>query len=190
MSEAALGSTPAQTVGPYLAIVLPWPDGPDVVSPATPDAITVTGRLTDGAGEPVPDGLLEIWQADPAGRFAHPDDPRGPATWPGFRGFGRCATDADGRFGFRTLKPGPLPDGDGGTEAPHLNVSVFARGLLSRVVTRVYFPDETAANAVDPVLVAVGPERAARLIARPGPDGGLVFDLRLQGAQETPFFDV
>lgn len=190
MTERAAGSTPSQTVGPYLSIVLPWPDGPDVVAPGTPGAIVLTGRLSDGAGAPVPDGLIEVWQADPAGRFAHPDDPRGPASWPGFRGFGRCATDAEGRFAFRTLKPGPLPAGDGDVEAPHLNVSVFARGLLARVVTRVYFPDETAANALDPVLAMVSPERSGRLVARPGPAGSLVFDVRLQGALETPFFDV
>lgn len=189
MSDAR-GATPSQTVGPYLAIVLPWPDGPAVVAPGTAGAITLSGRLTDGAGEVVPDGLIEVWQADPAGRFDHPDDPRGRVDRPGFRGFGRCPTDAEGRFAFRTLKPGPLPDADGGLEAPHLDVSVFARGLLTRVVTRVYFPDEGPANAVDPVLMAVGPERAGRLVARAGTDGGLVFDIRLQGFGETPFFDV
>ncbi|TAM87544.1 MAG: protocatechuate 3,4-dioxygenase subunit alpha, partial [Jatrophihabitans sp.] len=105
-----LGCTPSQTIGPFLSITLPWPDGPDVVPDATAGAIRIVGRLTDGAGEPVPDGLVEIWQADPAGRFAHPDDPRGPAP-AGFRGFGRCPTDADGAFWFRTLKPGALPAG-------------------------------------------------------------------------------
>jgi protocatechuate 3,4-dioxygenase alpha subunit len=182
-----LGCTPSQTVGPYLSMVLPWPDGPDVVPEGTPGAITITGRLTDGAGEPVPDGLIETWQADTQGRFAHPVDPRGPAA-PGFRGFGRCPTDADGRFWFRTLKPGPLPAGDGATEAPHIDVSVFARGMLNRLVTRIYFPDEGEANAADPVLAELDEAERAQLIARAEADGTLRFDIALQGEAETPFF--
>ena len=189
--------TPSQTVGPFLAIGLPWPDGPYVVPDGTPGAITISGRVLDGAGEPVPDALIETWQADPDGRFAHPDDPRdkpgSTAAGPGFRGFGRCPTDAAGRYRIVTLRPGALPCPDGGTEAPHLDVSVFARGLLDRVVTRIYFPDETAANAADPVLSAIDPARAATLIAAAGPGGGagqLRFDIRLQGGRETVFFDL
>jgi len=182
-----LGCTPSQTVGPFLSIVLPWPDGPDVVPDGTPGAITITGRLVDGAGEPVPDGLIETWQADSHGRFAHPDDPRGPVA-PGFRGFGRCPTDTDGRFWFRTLKPGPLPAEDGTVEAPHIDVSVFARGLLNRLVTRIYFPDEQEANEADPVLRTLEPERRSLLLLRPESDGTLRFDVRLQGETETPFF--
>lgn len=181
-------TTPSQTVGPYLALALPWRDGPDVVTGTTAGAIRIDGRLTDGAGEPVPDGLVEIWQADPDGRFDHPDDPRGPVA-SGFRGFGRSATDADGAFWFRTVKPGPLPTPDGGVEAPHLDVSVFARGLLHRVVTRLYFPDEPAANAADPVLSALDPADRALLTAVADGDG-LRFDIRLQGDGETPFFAV
>ncbi len=184
-----LGSTPSQTVGPYLAIVLPWTDGPDVVAPGSPGRITINGRLTDGAGESVPDGLIEVWQADPQGRFDHPDDPRGAARHDGFRGFGRCPTDADGRFHFHTVKPGPLPDGADGTEAPHLDVSVFARGLLHRLVTRIYFPDETA-NAGDAVLGTLSPDERGRLIADAQDDGTLRFDIRLQGEDETPFFQI
>ena len=180
-------STPSQTVGPFLAIVLPWPDGPDVVPAGAPGAITITGRLVDGAGDPVPDGLIETWQADPDGRFGHPDDPRGPAET-AFRGFGRCPTDADGRYWIRTVKPGPLPAEDGATEAPHLDVSVFARGLLNRLVTRIYFADEERANAVDPVLSTLEPDERSRLIAQPQPDGTLRFDIQLQGTSETPFF--
>jgi protocatechuate 3,4-dioxygenase alpha subunit len=171
-------------------LVLPWPDGADAVAPGAPGAVTISGRLTDGAGDPVPDGLIEIWQADPDGRFDHPDDPRGAHSYPGFRGFGRCPTDADGHFTFRTLKPGALPDGRGGLEAPHVNVSVFARGLLNRVVTRLYFPDEPAANAADPVLHALDPETVRRLTAAAQPDGSLRFDIRLQGDGETPFFEI
>ena len=184
--------TPSQTVGPFLAIGLPWPDGPFVVPEGTAGAITITGRVFDGAGDPVPDALVETWQADPEGRFAHPDDPRG-AVGLGFRGFGRCPTGPDGSYRIVTLKPGPLPSPDGGTEAPHLDVSVFARGLLDRVVTRIYFPGEEQANETDPVLASIGdPARRATLIAAadPGGPGRLVFDIRLQGDQETVFFDV
>jgi protocatechuate 3,4-dioxygenase alpha subunit len=178
--------TPSQTVGPFLHIGLSWSDGPDVVPAGTPGAVTIAGRVLDGAGEPVPDGLVETWQADPDGRFAHPDDPRG-KTAEGFRGFGRCATDADGWYAIRTLKPGPLPTPDGRTEAPHLDVSVFARGLLDRLVARIYFPDEPA-NEDDPVLASIGdPARRATLIAASTMDG-YRFDIHLQGEHETVFF--
>ena len=190
MSER-LGCTPSQTVGPYLHIVLPWPDGPFVVPEGTSGAFWVTGRLLDGAGEPIPDGLIETWQADPAGRFDHPDDPRGEAkpAIPGFRGFGRSATGANGEFGILTVKPGPVPAEDGRTQAPHIDVSVFSRGLLNRVVTRIYFPDEAAANEADPVLAAIDdPRLRSTLVASPGDDGGLTFDIYLQGAHETAFF--
>jgi protocatechuate 3,4-dioxygenase, alpha subunit len=184
-----LPETPSQTIGPFFAVGLPWPDGPDVVAEGTPGAIWIGGRVTDGAGDPVPDALVETWQADPAGRFAHPDDPRGSAT-AGFRGFGRCATDPQGRWAVRTLKPGPLPTPDGAVEAPHLNVSVFARGLLKRLVTRIYFPDEPDANAADPLLASIAdPQVRARLVATPDGDR-LRFDIRLQGDQETPFLAI
>jgi protocatechuate 3,4-dioxygenase alpha subunit len=191
MSER-LGLTPSQTVGPFLHIGLPWPDGPDVVPDGTPGSVMISGRVTDGAGEPVPDALVETWQADPAGRFFHPDDPRGAAmsAVAGFRGFGRSDTDADGRFWIRTVKPGPLPTPDGAVEAPHLTVSVFARGLLTQVVTRIYFGDEPSANAADPVLSGIRePDRRASLVAEPA-EGGYRFDIHLQGDHETVFFDV
>jgi protocatechuate 3,4-dioxygenase, alpha subunit len=184
-----LPQTPSQTIGPFFAVGLPWPDGPDVVAAGTPGAVLIAGRVTDGAGDPVPDALVETWQADPAGRFAHPDDPRGPGA-AGFRGFGRCATDAEGRWAIRTLKPGPLPARDGGVEAPHLDVSVFARGLLHRVVTRIYFPDEPEANAADPLLGSIAdPAARARLVAVAEGDR-LRFDIHLQGDKETPFFAI
>ncbi len=206
--------TPSQTVGPFFAMRLPWPDGPFVVPEGTMGAITILGRLFDGAGNTIPDGLIETWQADPDGRFAHPDDPRGPSPsgYRSFRGFGRCPTAPDGSYRIVTVKPGPLPDplargdagagggagncaGNGAAEAPHLDVSVFARGLLDRVVTRMYFPDETEANAADPVLSSINErDRRASLIAvpEPGPAGGslLRFDIYLQGDRETVFFDV
>jgi protocatechuate 3,4-dioxygenase alpha subunit len=184
-----LPPTPSQTIGPFFAVGLPWADGSDVVAEDTPGAVRIGGRVLDGAGDPVPDALVETWQADPHGRFAHPDDPRGPGG-SGFRGFGRCATDAQGRWAVVTVKPGPLPAPDGGTEAPHLDVSVFARGLLHRLVTRVYFPDEPDANATDPLLASIqDPAARARLVAAPDGDG-LRFDIHLQGDRETPFLAI
>jgi protocatechuate 3,4-dioxygenase alpha subunit len=184
--------TPSQTVGPYFSMRLPWPEGPYVVPAGTPGAVTIYGRLIDGAGDPVPDGLIETWQASPDGRFAHPDDPRGPVPDgdTGFRGFGRCPTGHDGTYKIVTLKPGPLPSGDGRAEAPHIDVSVFARGMLDRTVTRVYFPDEQAANAADPVLQTVPAARRATLIAVPAGENQLRFDIRIQGDGETVFFDL
>jgi protocatechuate 3,4-dioxygenase, alpha subunit len=178
--------TPSQTVGPFLHLGLPWPDGPHVVPEGTPGAIRIAGLVIDGGGMPVPDAIVETWQADPDGRFAHPDDPRG-AQQPvvaGFRGFGRCPTDAQGRYEILTLKPGPLPD-----EAPHIDVSIFARGLLDRLVTRIYFPDEAEANAADPVLNAVDEARRSTLVATRDGDR-LRFDIHLQGEHETVFFAV
>jgi protocatechuate 3,4-dioxygenase alpha subunit len=181
--------TPSQTIGPFFGVGLCWPDGPEVVAEGTPGAILVGGRVVDGAGDPVPDALVETWQADPDGRFAHPDDPSG-STRSGFRGFGRCPTDTEGRWAIRTLKPGPLPTPDGGAEAPHIDVSVFARGLLNRLVTRIYFPDEAAANATDPVLASIpDPAARARLVARAEGEQ-LFFDIRLQGERETPFLAI
>jgi protocatechuate 3,4-dioxygenase, alpha subunit len=184
--------TPSQTVGPYFAMRLPWPEGPFVVPEGTEGAITIIGRVYDGAGNAIPDAMVETWQADPDGHFAHPDDPRGPAPkgYHGFRGFGRCETAPDGSYTIVTLKPGPLPTPEGETEAPHLDVSVFARGMLDRVVTRLYFPDETSANEADPVLATVPADRRGTLIGLPDGDGRLRWDIHLQGERETVFFDV
>jgi protocatechuate 3,4-dioxygenase, alpha subunit len=177
--------TPAQTVGPFLSLGLAWPDGACVVDPSTPGAIRVGGRLLDGNGDAVVDGLIETWQAGPDGRFPQPGEAPGDPS--GFRGFGRCLTDATGAWEVVTLKPASLPAPGGATEAPHLDVSVFARGLLHRLVTRIYFSDEEAANAGDPVLRAL-PDDAARatLVARAG--GGYRIDIHLQGPHETVFF--
>jgi protocatechuate 3,4-dioxygenase alpha subunit len=181
-------ATPSQTVGPFFSHALPWPDGPYVVPAGTQGAVWLRGTVLDGAGEPVPDALLETWQADPGGRFDHPDDPRG-GTAGGFRGFGRSPTDADGRWAILTLKPGQVPAPDGRRQAPHVALSVFARGLLDRLVTRVYFADEPDANAADPVLAALPAPARATLLAQPTSDG-YRFDVRLQGEQETTFFDI
>jgi protocatechuate 3,4-dioxygenase, alpha subunit len=188
--------TPSQTAGPFLAIGLPWADGPYVVPEGTPGAIAIEGTVRDGAGAPVPDALLETWQAAPDGSFAHPfaqpDDPGGPRA-SGFRGFGRCLTGAAGEFRVITLRPGVVPGPGGGIQAPHVDASVFARGLLERLVTRIYFPDEPAANSSDRVLRSIAdPARRATLIAaaRDGRPGEFRFDIRLQGERETVFFEV
>jgi protocatechuate 3,4-dioxygenase, alpha subunit len=185
-----LPTTPSATVGPYLSIGLAWDDGPHVVAPDTPGVIWLRGSLFDVNGDPVLDGLIETWQADPDGGFDHPDDPRGAVSFPGFRGFGRSQTVDDGEWAICTLKPGRVPDGEGGLQAPHVDVSVFARGLLDRVVTRIYFADEADANAQDAVLRSL-PDDAARrtLIAAPTEDGYRL-DIHLRGDRETVFFAV
>ena len=162
--------TPSQTVGPYFSIGLAREPANELVAREAPGAVGLTGRVLDGAGEPVPDAVVELWQADEGGNYR-----------PDF-GWARCACDADGRFSFSIVKPGRV---DG--QAPHLTVMVFARGLLKPVLTRMYFPDEDDPNAEDPVLSAV--EGFASLVARAAGDG-LEFDVRLQGEGETVFFVV
>lgn len=172
------GLTPSQTVGPFFGIGLNFSDGPYAVPVETPGAIWIRGRVTDGAGDPVPDALIETWQSDPA-----PGD--------GFRGFTRTPTDPDGQYALRTLKPGPVPGRNGSaTQAPHLVVSVFARGLLDRLVTRVYFADEAQANAADPVLREVADDAARATLIADATEDGYVFDICLQGAGETVFFSI
>jgi protocatechuate 3,4-dioxygenase, alpha subunit len=182
--------TPSQTVGPFFAVGLCWPDGPYVVPDGTPGAFRLSGRLLDGAGDPVPDALVETWQADPAGRFGSGGSggrPGRSAGGSGFRGFGRCPTDAEGRFWVLTVKPGRVPHPGGGLQAPHLDLAVFARGLLRQAVTRVYFGDEPDANAADPVLADLPEAARATLLAVPV-DGGYHLDLHLQGEHATVFF--
>jgi protocatechuate 3,4-dioxygenase alpha subunit len=180
-------TTPSQTVGPYFAIGLPWPAGPHVVRECTPGAITISGTIYDGAGEPVPDALIETGQADPEGRFADLWDQYGPSQLDGFRGFGRCGCEDGDGYEIHTVKPGPVRGPGGRLQAPHIDVSVFARGMLHRCVTRIYFADEPEANADDPVLAGVPEARRATLLAEPVP-GGYRFDIRLQGPDETVFF--
>ena len=189
-----LRQTPSQTVGPFFSKALLHEGWNDLaVHGAAGQIIVITGRVLDGDGAPVPDALLELWQANAAGRYNHLDDVRDTPLDPQFSGFGRAGTDAQGRFRFRTIKPGPVPGAGTSLQAPHINVSVFARGLLKRLVTRIYFPDEPL-NANDPVLNSLpDTTRRATLIARPAegeskPD--LSFDLVLQGDNETIFFDV
>lgn len=181
-----LGLTPSQTVGPFLSIGLPWADGSDLVADGTNGAVLLRGRVTDGEGDPIPDALIEIWQADPDGRFPHSDDPRGSVSYDGFRPFGRCPTDSDGAYWFRTLKPGRVDE----SQAPHIDVHVLARGLVRQLVTRIYFPDEPDANADDPALRQLDAADRALLIAQADGGGALRFDIRVQGGDETPFFAV
>ena len=185
-----LRTTPSATVGPYLSLGLTWEDGPFAVAPGTPGAIWLRGTVFDGNGDVVPDALVETWQADPDGRFDHPDDPRGAGTYPGFRGFGRADTVDGGRYAVCTLKPGRVPDGEGGLQAPHIDVSLFARGLLDRVVTRIYFADEAEANAGDVVLRSLPDDAARRTLIATPTDDGYRLDLHLQGDRETVFFAV
>lgn len=186
-----LGLTPSQTVGPYLKIGLL--DGPitnRLADESDPRAIHIRGVLVDGAGDPVPDGMVEVWQANAAGRYAHRADDREEVPLEdGFTGFGRSGTEDAGRFEFVTVKPGRVPWVDGRLQAPHLLVGIFARGLLKRVATRMYFPDEETANAEDPVLLGLEPEERETLVAY-AEDGVLRFDIVLQGAGQTTFFAV
>ena len=189
MTELEL--TPSQTAGPYLTIGLV--DGPitnRLVDESDPRAIRIAGRLLDGAGDPVTDGLVEVWQANAAGRYAHPADDREEIPLEeGFWGFGRSTTAEGGRFEIVTVKPGRVPWMDGRLQAPHVLVGVFARGLLKRVATRMYFPDEESANAEDPVLLGLEPDDRATLVAR-AEEGALRFDIVLQGPGQTTFLAV
>lgn len=183
-----LGPTPSATVGPYLAIGLTWADGAWAATEGTDGGVWIRGTVLDGAGDVVPDAMIESWQADPDGGFPSPEDPRGAASYPGFRGYARAQT-LTGEFEVFTLKPGRVPDGEGGLQAPHIDVSVFARGMLDRAVTRIYFADEAAANAEDVVLRTVPAERRDTLLATPT-DDGYRLDIHLQGDRETVFFAV
>ncbi|QYY27977.1 MULTISPECIES: protocatechuate 3,4-dioxygenase subunit alpha [Cupriavidus] len=188
-----LYATASQTVGPYLHIGLTGLNCADLTADAPELAgqrIVIEGRVVDGTGAPVPDGMVEIWQANPAGRYRHAEDARELPLVAGFTGFGRVPTAEDGSFRFVTVKPGVVPGADGKPQAPHIMVSVFMRGLVKHVATRVYFPDETAANAADGVLALVPAERRGTLIATAQGNGTLRWDVVLQGAGETVFFDI
>ena len=183
-------TTPSQTVGPYFALGLPFDDGNLVVPEGTPGAITIRGMVYDGAGVAVPDNLIETWQADPDGRFADLRGYGGVSELSGFRGFARVGFEVgDGAFEILTVKPGRVPDLTGTLQAPHIDVSVFARGMLHRVVTRIYFADEVEANATDPLLTRVPAHRRHTLLAEPT-DDGYGFDIHLQGEGETVFLAV
>lgn len=211
---AIFGPTPSQTVGPFFHYGLPWKGGADLVgksdmgarpelfgedhyvlnlsSPSgTPagEVITIVGRVTDGDGAPVPDAMIELWQANAAGRYRSTDDARDAVAMdPHFVGFGRAASDDDGVYRFRTIRPGRVPGPGDTLQAPHLALSVFGRGLLKRLATRLYFADGEG-NADDPVLNAVPASRRATLVAqRDGENWRL--DIVLKGGRETVFFDL
>jgi protocatechuate 3,4-dioxygenase, alpha subunit len=177
MAEAP---TPSQTVGPYLHIgLIDGVLGPAAVPADRPGAVMIRGRVLDGAGAPVPDGMVEAWGAGADGRYDGPD----------YRGFARSGTVAGGAFELVVLKPGRVAAPDGRLQAPHLAIGVFARGLVKRLATRLYFPDEAAANGEDPVLALLTAAERSTLVATP--DGeGLRFDIRLQGPGQTTFFAV
>jgi protocatechuate 3,4-dioxygenase alpha subunit len=186
------GATPAQTIGPFFAVLLPLA-GPEMVPPGTPGAIVIHGTVLDGLGDPVPDALIEAWQADPAGHYGHAGGEQpGPDCGPdSFTGFGRTATGPRGEFSFTTLKPGRVSGSEEQLQAPHVTLSLFARGLLRHLVTRVYFPDERQANGRDPLLQSIAePEVRATLIAAPDGPGRYRFDIRLQGEGETAFLAI
>lgn len=193
------GMTPSQTIGPFFHRALLHEGWNDLgARGAAGMRVVIEGRVLDGDGAPVGDAMLEIWQANAASRYDHHEDlqkgsrPERPID-PNFHGFGRTATSPEGRFRLRTVKPGPVPGSGDDLQAPHINVSIFARGLLKRLVTRIYFPDEPL-NEADPLLSALPPGRRATLIARvverDEAERFLHFDIVLQGDDETVFLDV
>ena len=177
----SLGPTPSQTVGPFFGFALLGPVGNELVARDAPGAVRIAGLVVDGDGNPVPDAMVEIWQADAEGRYAD-------ASENGFAGFGRCGTD-EGGFSFVTVKPGRVPGANGELQAPHVVFAVFARGLLRHLVTRMYFPDEADANASDPLLAALEDDERATLVANREGEA-LRFDIRLQGEGQTVFLAV
>lgn len=200
--------TPSQTVGPFFAYGLAphsrcdwqpsktydWKEtiGANLITPdATGTKICIEGRIVDGDGKPINDAMIEIWQADAQGRYAHArgETPRPNAK---FTGFGRSATDKGGEFSFDTVKPGQVSGPNGKAQAPHIVVCIFSRGMLRQVYTRLYFSDEPS-NEVDPILALVPADRRGTLIAHKQPSGGVPvyrFDIRVQGDNETVFFDI
>ncbi len=184
---ASEGPTPSQTVGPFFHDSLPFEHGPRVAGHSRPGVIRLSGRVLDGHGTEIPDSLVEIWQADEAGEHVETVGIYDAVTGTGFRGFGRCPTDAYGFYEFLTVKPGAVSTLDGTPQAPHVAMSVFARGMLRRVVTRVYFPDED--NSHDPLLSSLPEDRRSTLVAERTEDG-YRFDVHMQGDQETVFLDV
>lgn len=180
--ELKLAPTPGQTVGPFFGYALPYEKGGELLAPGHPRSIRLYGTVTDGAGQPIPDALIEIWQADETGAVSRET---GSLVRDGytFTGFGRAAVDNAGRYTFTTVNPGPTEPG----RAPFIAMTVFARGLTNRLFTRVYLPEDTEALAADPLLSALDPDRRSTLVAEREADGSLRFDVRLQGNGETVF---
>jgi protocatechuate 3,4-dioxygenase alpha subunit len=186
--------TPSQTVGPFYSLGMTRQPMNRLAGDSTEgEKIRIEGRVFDGDGEPVPDAMVEIWQANAYGRYNHPDDKQEKPLDSSFAGWGRSGTDRSGLFSFETIKPGPVPGAGESLQAPHINVTIFARGMLVHAFTRIYFSDE-AANHADPILSSIkSTERRKTLIARrEDQDSRPVyrFDIRLQGDNETVFFDM
>ena len=188
----SLQATTSQTVGPYFKIGLQWLNRENLAAEGVSgERVTIQGRVVDGDGVPVPDAFLEIWQANAHGKYAHPEDTQNKPLEAGFHGHGRVPVNKDGIFRFATIKPGPVPGPDRKDQAPHLLVSVFLRGVLRRLVTRMYFPDDPG-NSGDCILNLVEPERRSTLTAKKLADqpGALEWNVVLQGTNETVFFDL
>jgi protocatechuate 3,4-dioxygenase alpha subunit len=185
----SLRATTSQTIGPYLRIGLEWMVIEDLAPKGVGgERVQIEGRVVDGDGKPVNDAAIEVWQANSRGKYASAEDKQDKPLETGFRGYGRSLTDEGGNFRFRTVKPGRVPGPRDRLQAPHLVVTIFMRGLLKQLMTRVYFPDEPA-NAEDPVLALVPAERRATLIAKKKDAGVLEWNVMLQGSNETVFFD-
>jgi protocatechuate 3,4-dioxygenase, alpha subunit len=185
----SLRATTSQTIGPYLRIGLEWMQIEELAPRGVAgERVTIRGRVIDADGKPVNDAAVEVWQANRQGRYASPEDKQDKPLESAFRGYGRSLTDDAGAFRFSTIKPGRVPGLGDSMQAPHLNITLFMRGLLKQLMTRMYFPDDPA-NATDPVLALVPAERRATLIARKVGEGALEWNVILQGNGETVFFD-
>jgi protocatechuate 3,4-dioxygenase alpha subunit len=185
----SLRASTSQTIGPFLRIGLEWMQIEDLAPHGVAgERVRIEGRIVDAEGRPVNDAAVELWQANSHGKYASPQDPQDKPLDPAFRGYGRALTDESGGFRFRTIKPGRVPGPDGSLQAPHLVITIFMRGLLKQLVTRMYFPDEPS-NADDAVLRLVPPQRRGTLIARNVGEGLLEWNLYLQGRNETVFFE-
>ena len=185
----SLRASTSQTIGPYLRIGLEWMQIEDLAAPGVAgERVRIEGRVLDADGKPVNDAAVELWQANSHGKYASPEDTQDKPLERGFRGYGRALTDDAGAFRFRTIKPGRVPGPDGKLQAPHLVITIFMRGLLKQLLTRMYFPDD-AANGDDAVLQLVPAERRASLIAKKRSDGVLDWNVILQRKNETVFFD-
>jgi protocatechuate 3,4-dioxygenase, alpha subunit len=185
-------ATTWQTVGPFFRIGLEWLYKDYIAGPGVKgERVEIRGHILDADGKGVPDAMLEFWQANSEGKYAHPEDQQRKPIEKDFQGFARVPTAADGSFRFTTVKPGRVPGRDDKLQAPHIVVSVFMRGLLSRLVTRIYFPDEPA-NSEDCALNLVEPSRRSTLIARKSPQNAadLEWNVVLQGPEETVFFEL
>jgi protocatechuate 3,4-dioxygenase alpha subunit len=184
----SLRASASQTVGPFFELGMSWLYVRELGAAAkSGERVRIRGHIYDGTGAPVSDAVLEIWQADAHGHYASTPDDGAAATPAEFAGFGRIPTDNAGAFSFRTIKPGRVPGPGGRLQAPHLSIQIFMRGLLKPVHTRLYFPNDPA-NLADPVLALVPELRRASLIASAGPEAQLEWNVHLQGAQETVFF--